>query len=183
MGALLRLSGWIDALNERVGKAVTVLVLAAVLIAAGNAAARKTLGIGSNAFLEIQWYLFSAVFLLGAGYTLLHNGHVRIDVIAGRLAPRTQALIDLLGLLLVLLPLCVLMIDLGGPLFARAWASGERSQNAGGLIRWPVLLLPPAGFALLLLQGLSEAVKRIAFLTGRRPQPFSGPAEPGATPR
>lgn len=176
MRGLLRLSSWIDALNERVGRAVMWLVLAAVLISAGNAILRKALNIGSNAFLEIQWYLFAAVFMLGAGYTLLRNAHVRIDVLSGRLSKRANAWIDLAGLLLVLLPLCAILIELSWPLFQRAWVSGEMSQNAGGLIRWPVLLLMPAGFALLALQGLSEVVKRVAFLRGLRDEPFS--AEP-----
>lgn len=178
MRALLTLSGWIDALNERVGRLTMWLVLAAVLISAGNAIVRKAFNLGSNAFLEIQWYLFAAVFMLGAGYTLLHNAHVRIDVLSSRLSRRTNAIVDLLGLVLVLLPLCAILVELSWPLFLRAYQSGEMSQNAGGLIRWPVLLLMPAGFALLALQGLSEVVKRVAFLRGLRDEPFSD--EPGA---
>lgn len=173
MNALLRLAGWIDAVNERIGRLVGWLVLAAVLISAGNAVMRKAFSIGSNAYLEVQWYLFAAVFMLGAGYVMLRNGHVRIDFVASRLSARTNAAIDLAGLLVVVLPLALLMIDLSWPLFMRAWTSGEMSQNAGGLIRWPVLLLIPLGFAVLLAQVLSELVKRIAFLTGHRSEPFS----------
>lgn len=176
MRGLLKLSGGIDALNERIGRLVMWLVLAAVLISAGNAVVRKALNLGSNALLEIQWYLFAAVFMLGAGYTLLHNAHVRIDVLSSRLSRRANAVVDLLGLLLVLLPLCAILVELSWPLFERAWVSGEMSQNAGGLVRWPVLLLMPAGFALLALQGLSEVIKRVAFLRGLRDEPFS--AEP-----
>lgn len=173
MQALLCLSRLIDTLNELVGKLVLWLVLAAVLISAGNAVIRKALNISSNAFLEIQWYLFAGVFMLGAGYTLLRNAHVRIDFVSSRLSRRSNAVIDSLGLVLVLMPLAVLMIDLSWPLFMRAWVSGEVSGNAGGLIRWPVLLLIPAGFALLLLQAVSELIKRIAFLRGVLGEPFS----------
>jgi TRAP-type mannitol/chloroaromatic compound transport system permease small subunit len=173
MNALLRLSGWIDAINEHIGRLVGWLVLAAVLISAGNAVMRKAFNIGSNAYLEVQWYLFAAVFMLGAGYVMLRNGHVRIDFLASRLSARTNAAIDIAALLVVVAPLALLMIDLSWPLYARAWASGEMSQNAGGLIRWPVLLLIPLGFAVLLAQALSELVKRIAFLTGHRSEPFS----------
>ncbi|MBA2723375.1 MAG: TRAP transporter small permease subunit [Methylibium sp.] len=177
MQALLHLSRLIDALNERVGKLILWLVLAAVLISAGNAVIRKAFNISSNAFLEIQWYLFAGVFMLGAGYTLLRNAHVRIDFVSSRLSARSNAVIDSLGLVLVLMPLAVLMIDLSWPLFMRAWVSGEVSGNAGGLIRWPVLLLIPAGFALLLLQAVSELIKRIAFLRGALPEPFSTESE------
>lgn len=179
MTALLRLSRLIDALGELIGRLILWLVLASVLISAGNAIVRKAAGISSNAWLEIQWYLFAAVFLLGAGYTLLRNAHVRIDFVAARLSKRANALIDILGLVLVLMPLAVIMIDLSWPLFMRAWISGEVSGNAGGLVRWPVLLLIPAGFALLLLQALSELIKRIAYLRGALAEPFS--AEPGKT--
>jgi TRAP-type mannitol/chloroaromatic compound transport system permease small subunit len=171
--ALLRLSQLIDTLNEWIGKLVMWLVLAAVLISAVNAIVRKAFNIGSNAYLEIKWYLFAAVFMLGVGYVLLKNGHVRIDFISTRLSQRTNAIIDALGFVFIVFPLCVLMIDLSWPLFHNAWVSGERSQNAGGLIRWPVLLLIPAGFAILLVQSVSELIKRLAFLTGHRSDPFS----------
>jgi len=171
--ALLAVSRGIDRCNELLGRALGWLVLAAVLVSAGNAVLRKAFDIGSNAFLEVQWYLFAAVFMLGAGYVMRHNAHVRIDVLANRLQPRTNAWIDLLGILLFTVPLCGVLIALGWPVFERAWVSGELSENAGGLVRWPVLLLIPLGFALLLLQCLSEAVKRAAFLAGLLPQPFT----------
>ncbi len=162
----LALARTIDAVNERVGRAVTWLVLAATLISAANALARYGLNLSSNAWLEIQWYLFGAIILLTAGYTLKHNGHVRIDVIYGRFSTRAQAWIDLLGALLFLLPLCGLMTWLSWPGFVESLQSGETSPDAGGLLRWPVRLLIPLGFALLGLQGISEAIKRIAFLRG-----------------
>jgi len=178
MAALLRLSRLIDALSERLGRLVMWLVLAAVLISAGNALVRKLFNVSSNAYLEIQWYLFAAVFMLGVGHVMLRNGHVRIDVVSTRLSARANAVIDMLGIVLFIVPLAVIMIDLSWPLFMRAWVSGETSQNAGGLIRWPVLLLIPAGFGVLLLQSLSELIKRAAFLSGHRDEPFS--SEPGA---
>jgi TRAP-type mannitol/chloroaromatic compound transport system permease small subunit len=154
----------IDTANETVGRGVLWLVGAATLISALNALARYGLGRSSNAWLEIQWYLFGGIILLAAGYTLKHNGHVRIDVIYGRFSARTQAWIDLLGSLLFLLPLCGLMVWLSWPGFVDSFVSGETSPDAGGLIRWPVRLLIPLGFALLALQGVAEIVKRIAFL-------------------
>jgi TRAP-type mannitol/chloroaromatic compound transport system permease small subunit len=171
--ALLKLSRLIDTLNEWIGKAVMWLVLAAVLISAGNAILRKAFNIGSNAWLEIQWYLFAAVFMLGVGYVLLKNGHVRIDFISSRLSKRTNAIIDILGIVIFTIPLSIILIDLSWPLFQRALTSGEMSQNAGGLIRWPVLLLMPVGFAILLVQSVSELIKRIAFLTGHLDEPFT----------
>lgn len=173
MAALLKISHWIDAMNELIGKLVMWLVLAAVVISASNAVMRKAFDIGSNAFLEIQWYLFAAVFMLGSGYVFLRNGHVRIDFIANKLSRRTNALIDLLGIVVFTIPLCIILIDLSWPVFQRAWDSGEMSQNAGGLIRWPVILLMPLGFTILMLQCVSELIKRAAFLTGARSEPFS----------
>lgn len=172
MKALLQASRIIDRVNEVVGKAIMWLVLAAVLVSAINAVVRKSLNISSNAWLELQWYLFSAVFLLGAGYTFLRNAHVRIDFISSRLTARARSIIDVVGIVVFLIPLCVLMIDMSWPLLARAWASGEMSQNAGGLIRWPVYLLVPVGMGLLLAQALSELIKRIAFLRGLIPDPI-----------
>ncbi|MEW5893683.1 MAG: TRAP transporter small permease subunit [Pseudomonadota bacterium] len=169
MQALLTLSRAIDALNEWVGRAVYWLVLIVALVSAGNAVSRYGFGASSNAWLEAQWYLFSAIFLLAAGYTLKHNGHVRIDVIYGRLAPRSRALIDLVGTLLFLLPMTLLIMWLSWAGFAESYAIGEVSPDAGGLLRWPVKLLIPLGFALLALQGLSEIIKRIAFLAGVGP--------------
>lgn len=176
MTALLKISGGIDRLNEWIGRLTMWLVLAAVLISAGNAIVRKTFNVGSNAFLEIQWYLFAAVFMLGVGYVMLKNAHVRIDFISSRLSKRTNALIDAVGIVVFTIPLSIIMIDLGWPLFARAWTSGEVSHNAGGLIRWPVLMLVPLGFAILLLQAVSELIKRVAYLRGRLSEPFSAEA-------
>ena len=167
----------IDATNERIGRAVLWLVLAVTLISAANALMRYGFGMSSNAWLEIQWYLFGAIFLLAAGYTLKHNGHVRIDVIYGRLSERTQAWIDLLGALLFLLPLCGLMVWLALPGFIDSLVRGEMSPDAGGLIRWPVRLLIPLGFALLTLQGVAEIIKRIAFLRGQGKLPHETPRE------
>jgi TRAP-type mannitol/chloroaromatic compound transport system permease small subunit len=166
MQALLRLSRGIDWLNERVGRVLIWLVLVAVLISAGNAIIRKTFDISSNAWLEVQWYLFSAIFLLASGYTLLRNEHVRIDVLLHRLSKRTQIKVDIFGFICFLLPAALLMVWLSWPLFTKALFSGEMSENAGGLIRWPVYLLVPIGFSLLTLQGVSELIKRLAFLQG-----------------
>ena len=173
MAALLKLSRMIDALNEGLGKFIMWLILAAVLISAGNAIVRKAFNIGSNAFLEIQWYLFAGVFMLGVGYVMLKNAHVRIDFISSRLSKRSNAIIDAIGIVVFTIPLSLIMINLGWPLFERAYTSGEMSQNAGGLIRWPVLGLVPLGFVILLAQSASELIKRIAFLTGHRSEPFS----------
>ena len=178
MKALLRLSKLIDLLNEGIGKLVMWLILAAVVISAGNAIMRKAFDIGSNAYLEIQWYLFAAVFMLGSGYVYLRNAHVRIDFISGKLSKRTNAIIDAAGMVVFVIPLCLILISLSWPVFERAWVSGEMSQNAGGLIRWPVQLLIPLGFSVLLLQSLSELIKRIAFVRGDIPEPFS--EDPGA---
>jgi len=163
---LLSLARLIDALNERVGRAAMWLVLAATLISSGNAIMRYGFDRSSNAWLEIQWYLFALIFLLGAGYTLKHNGHVRIDILYGRFSPRLQAWVDLVGGLLFLLPLCGLMIWMGWDGFAASWAVNETSPDAGGLSRWPIKLAIPLGFALLWLQGVAEVIKRAAFLSG-----------------
>ena len=178
MNALLKTSRLIDAFSERVGRTVIWLVLAAVLISAGNAIVRKAFNTSSNALLEIQWYLFSAVFLLGAGYAFLKNAHVRIDFISNHLSPRVRNIIDIVGIIVFLGPLCILLIKLSWPLFVNAWTSGEMSQNAGGLIRWPVMLMIPAGMALLLLQAASELIKRFAFLRGALPDPLGHGDEP-----
>jgi TRAP-type mannitol/chloroaromatic compound transport system permease small subunit len=173
MTPLLKLSGAIDRINEVIGKLIMWLVLAAVLISSGNAIIRKAFNVGSNAFLEIQWYLFSAVFMMGVGYVMLKNAHVRIDFISARLSKRTNAIIDAVGIVVFTIPLSVIMIDLGWPLFVRALQSGEMSQNAGGLIRWPAMMLVPLGFAILMTQAISELIKRLAFLQGLRDEPFS----------
>jgi TRAP-type mannitol/chloroaromatic compound transport system permease small subunit len=168
---LLRLSGLIDALNERVGRLSYWLILVMVLISAGNAAVRYAFNRSSNAWLEIQWYLFSAVFLFCAGYTLLHNQHVRIDVISGLLSKRGRAWIDVLGTLFFLLPMAIAIMWMSWPVFVDAYQHDEVSTNAGGLIVWPGRLMLPVGFFLLILQGFSELIKRIAFLFGLIPDP------------
>jgi len=168
---LLRLSGLIDALNERVGRLTYWLILVMVLVSAGNASVRYAFDRSSNAWLEIQWYLFSAVFLLGAGYTLLHNQHVRIDVISGRLSKRARAWIDVLGTLFFLLPMAIAIMWMSWPVFVQSYQLHEESSNAGGLIVWPARLMVPVGFVLLVLQGISELIKRVAFLRGLIPDP------------
>lgn len=173
MHALLRFSALIDALSERVGKAATWLVLVVVLISAGNALSRYALSLSSNAWLEIQWYLFSGIFLLCAAYVLKKNEHIRIDVIAGRLSDRAQNWIDVFGILVFLLPMALIIGYLSWPVFMNAWNSGEGSPSPGGLIRWPVRMLVPIGFALLILQAVSELIKRVAFLTGAGPNPLA----------
>ncbi len=171
MRHLIRLAALIDALNERVGRTVYWLVLVAVLISAGNAIVRKVFNYSSNSLLEMQWYLFSAVFLLCAGYTLQRNEHVRIDVLTSRLSPRAQAWIDIFGTVFFLLPMAAAFAWLSWPVFVRTFTHHEISGSAGGLIIWPARLLVPVGFALLILQGLSELIKRAAFVTGNGPDP------------
>jgi TRAP-type mannitol/chloroaromatic compound transport system permease small subunit len=166
VSALLQLSRLIDRLNEQVGRWVSWLVLAAVVISAANAAVRKAFNIGSNAFLEIQWYLFAAVFLLAAGYTMLRQEHVKIDVILHRFSKRTQIKVEIFGIVAFLWPFVISVIVQVWPLVVKAYLTGEMSSNAGGLIRWPVFALVPVGFSLLGLQGLSELIKRVAFLKG-----------------
>ncbi len=171
MNGLLKLSQLIDGLTERVGKALIWIVLVVTLISAGNAIMRYIWNYSSNAFLEIQWYLFSAIFLFGAGYTLMKNEHVRIDLIAGRFSKRGQAMIDIFGILFFLLPVSIAVMYMSWPIFLLALATDEQSSNAGGLALWPVRLLVPIGFFLLVIQGFSELIKRIGFLLGRCPDP------------
>jgi len=171
MNFLLKTSRRIDALSERLGNLLIWLVLAAAAISAINATVRKVFDTSSNAFLEIQWYLFAAVFLLGAGYTLLRQGHVKIDVILGRFSKRTQILVECFGIVFFLMPFVYAVNMEVWPLVANAYVSKEMSENAGGLMRWPVYALVPAGFTLLGLQGLSELIKRIGFLKGLCPDP------------
>lgn len=166
MKPLLSLSRAIDALNEVVGRGAWWLILLCIFISAGNAVARYGFSLSSNGFLEIQWYLYSLVFLGAAGYTLKHNAHVRIDLVAGRLSPRAQAWIDLFGHVFMLLPVCAIMLWFGWTAFAESYRINEISTDAGGLLRWPIKLLVPATFALLILQGISETIKKIAFLRG-----------------
>lgn len=175
MNFLLAFSRRIDWITEKIGKSIGWLLLAAVLISAGNALIRKTFDVSSNAFLEAQWYLFGAVFMLGAGYAFLHDQHVRIDVLSSRLARRTQIWVDVVGIAVFLLPLCAFVVWTSLPSLQLAVMTKEVSANPGGLLRWPVYALVPIGFALLALQSLSELVKRVAFLTGQAPDPHAKP--------
>ena len=172
MQALLKLSRAIDWLNAQVGKYAIWLIFAATIISAGNAVVRKVFNYSSNAWLEVQWYLFAWSFLVAAGYTLLHREHVRIDVLNSRLSKKTQVWIDIVGFALFLTPLCIVALYLTVPMVAEKYASGELSGNPGGLVRWPVWVALPVGFVLLLLQGWSELIKRIAFLRGQGPDPM-----------
>lgn len=166
MQALLKFSRAVDWLNTQVGKYVIWLILGSTVISAVNAIVRKAFSVSSNAYLEVQWYLFAAAFLLAAGYTLLNGEHVKIDVISSRLSKRAQIGIDIFGFVFFLTPVCLAVLWYGVPFFLKGFHSGEMSSNAGGLIRWPVFLMMPLGFFLLLLQGWSELIKRIAFLQG-----------------
>ncbi|MBI3284201.1 MAG: TRAP transporter small permease subunit [Burkholderiales bacterium] len=166
MTFFISLSKLIDALNEKIGQLVSWALLAAVLICTGNALMRYTVNISSNGWLEIQWYLFSAIFLLGASATLRRNEHVRIDVVAGRFSKRTQVMIDIFGFLFFLLPMAGLILYFAVPYALESIRNQEMSSNAGGLIVWPAKLLIPLGFFLLTLQGVSELIKRIGFLLG-----------------
>jgi len=172
VNAMLALSRAIDAITERVGRVVYWLVLIVVLISAANAIVRKLFNYSSNAYLEIQWYLFSVIFLFGAGYTLLRNEHVRIDIIAGRLSARAQNWIDVIGIVLFLWPMSFVIMWMSWPLFVDSLTRHEVSSNAGGLLIWPARLMMPIGFALLIMQSVSELIKRIAFLRGRIPDPL-----------
>ena len=171
MSFLLSLSRLIDRVTDRVGHALYWLVLAAVLISAANAAIRKIFNYSSNAYLEIQWYLFSLLFLFLAGYTLLNNEHVRIDIVTGRMSARVRAWIDIVGTLFFLLPMAIIIMWLSWPVFVDAYVRNEVSTNAGGLIIWPARLMVPIGFALLIAQAISELIKRVAFLRGMIPDP------------
>lgn len=171
MRGLLKLSSAIDSLNAFVGRWVIWLILGSTVISAINAAVRKAFNTSSNAYLEVQWYLFAASFLLASGYTLLNGEHVKIDVVASRLSKRKQIWIDIIGFAFFLTPMCLAVLYFGIPFFLQGFRSGEMSSNAGGLVRWPVYLMMPVGFTLLFIQGLSELIKRIAFLRGLIPDP------------
>src|SRR5262245_4011793 len=171
MKLLLALSRAIDALNEKLGRLVLWLILAMTLVSTINALVRYGFSVSSNAWLELQWYMFAAIFLLCAGYTLLHDEHIRIDVVSSHLSRRAQIWIDIFGTVFFLLPMSAFILWLSWPMFANAWVSQEMSSNAGGLIRWPARLMIPAGFFLLTLQGISELIKRIAVLRGVIPDP------------
>lgn len=164
MKVLLRLSKLIDALNDKFAEIAKWAVLASCFISATNAVVRYLANYSSNAWLEIQWYMFAACVMLGAAQVLRLNEHVRVDVLYGQYSGKVQALVDLAGLLLFLMPVMVLMVYFSWPLFVKMYMSGEMSSNSGGLIRWPAMLMLPVGFALLLLQGISEAIKRVAWL-------------------
>ncbi len=169
MGLLLKLSNGIDRVNALIGRHVIWLVFLAILVSAINAFTRKVLGISSNAYLELQWYLYAGSFLLAAGLTLLENEHVKIDIVYSHFSRRMQLWIEIFGYALFLLPTCLIVLYFGVPFFIRAYVSGEVSSSAGGLVRWPVYLLLPLGFGLLMLQGCSELIKRAALLKNRIP--------------
>ncbi|MEO5661111.1 MAG: TRAP transporter small permease subunit [Polaromonas sp.] len=166
MHALLKFSKAVDWLNTQVGRYAIWLILASTVISGVNAIVRKLFNMSSNAYLEVQWYLFAASFLLVAGFTLLNNEHVRIDVLSSRLSKRGQMWMDIIGFSFFLTPICLVVLWYGIPFFLQGYASGEMSYNAGGLIRWPVYAMIPLGFTLLMLQGWSELIKRFAFLQG-----------------
>lgn len=166
MQALLKFSKAVDWLSGQIGKYVIWLILASTAISGLNAIVRKVFNTSSNAYLEVQWYLFAASFLLAAGYTLLNQEHVKIDVVSSHLSKRGQIWVDVVGFSLFLIPMCSTILWFSIPFFLNGYRSGEVSSNAGGLIRWPVYAMMPLGFSLLLLQGISELIKRIAFLMG-----------------
>lgn len=174
MGGLLALSGLIDWINEKIGKAVSWLILVAVLVSATNAVVRKVFNMSSNAWLELQWYLYGAAFLLAAAYTLKQNEHIRIDILYGALSRRTQHWIDLIGHLLFLMPFVILMLYYLIPYVQLSVRLGEVSTNAGGLVIWPAKALLLVGFTLLFFQGISEIIKKIAVMRGiiEDPTPF-----------
>jgi len=167
MNTLLKFSRLIDTLNEKFGLVANWLVLIACVISAGNALMRYSFNLSSNAWLEIQWYLFGGMVLLGASYTLKMNEHVRVDVFYSRYSERTRLWLDLVGGILFLLPMSIIIGWLSWPLFINSYQIGEVSGNSGGLLRWPVKILIPLGFLLLTLQGVSEIIKRAAALAGR----------------
>jgi len=177
---LLKLSQLIDLISERVGKGAFWLVLIMTIISSANAVVRFIFNYSSNGLLEIQWYLFAAIFLLCSPYTLQKNEHVRIDVLSGKLSPRGLAVIDIIGTLFFMLPMVVLVLYLSVPLVVDSYHINEMSANAGGLIRWPVKILLPIGFTLLALQGISELIKRVAFLMGLIGDPNSKEKGPSA---
>ena len=166
MRALLNISGLIDSLNERVGYLANWAVLLACLISAGNAMMRYAFDISSNAWLEVQWYLFASVVMLGAAYALKKNAHVRVDILYTMLSLRGKLWLDLVGTVVFLIPVCVVIAYMSWPIFTDSWFGNEVSTNAGGLIRWPFKILLPVGFTLVTLQGLSEIIKRAAALQG-----------------
>ena len=177
MDALLKFCLLVDRVNERIGRTAAWLTLLAVVVCTVNALVRYTVNMSSNAWLEMQWYLNSAMFLLLAAYALKINAHVRIDVIAGKLSPRVQAWIDIFGGLFFLLPVSLIIAWYSWPALVSSYSIGEMSSDHGGLIRWPMRLLIPVAFLLLALQGVSEIIKRFAFLSGRGPNPAEAQRE------
>jgi TRAP-type mannitol/chloroaromatic compound transport system permease small subunit len=175
MNALLKLSQLIDSITEFVGRSIIWVVLVVTLISCGNAVMRYTINYSSNAFLEIQWYLFAVIFLFGAGYTLKKNEHVRIDLIAGKFSKRGQAMIDIFGIIFFLMPMAIAIMWMSWPIFLLALKTNEMSSNAGGLILWPARLMVPVGFFLLVMQGISELIKKVGFLQGLCPDPTDKP--------
>lgn len=171
MDTLLKLSRLIDATTERIGRSAVWIVLVVVLFSTANAIMRYAFNYSSNAFLEAQWYLFGIIFLACSGYTLMRNEHVRIDLLSSKLSKRGQAWIDILGIIFFLIPMAVTIMVLSWPVFVNAMATNEMSNSPGGLIVWPARLMIPVGFALLILQALSELIKRVGFLQGRCPDP------------
>ncbi len=166
MRLLLSLSTLIDAINEKIGNVCNWLVLLACVVSAGNAMFRYAYDLSSNAWLEVQWYMFAVIVMFGASYTLKRNEHVRVDLFYMTLGRRGQLWIDILGTLIFLLPTCAILAWLSWPFFMQSYAVNEHSSNAGGLLRWPIKLVLPVGFALVALQGVSELIKRVAFLNG-----------------
>ena len=166
MRMLLAVSRFIDAANERLSVIANWLVLLSCLVSAGNAFSRYAFSISSNAWLEIQWYMFGALVMLGASYTLKRNEHVRVDIVYSNLSTRGQIWVDIVGAILFLLPATIILCYLSWPIFHNSWNENEVSMNAGGLVRWPIKIFLPLGFGLLSLQGISELIKRIAMLTG-----------------
>ena len=166
MRPLLGLSNAIDLLNQKLGDVCNFLILAACVVSAANAMIRYAFGYSSNAWLELQWYMFAIVIMFGAAYTFKRNEHVRVEILYLMLSERGQLWLDLIGTVVFLIPSCLLLAYLSWPFFQQAYAVGEISSNAGGLIRWPIKFVIPAGFVMLALQGVSEAIKRIAALKG-----------------
>jgi TRAP-type mannitol/chloroaromatic compound transport system permease small subunit len=178
MQGLLGLSRAIDGFNEKIGRWLAWLILVAVIISTVNAVIRKAFNTSSNAWLEAQWYLFGAVFLGCAAYTFLKNEHIRIDIVSSKMSQRYRNIVEIIGHVFFLTPLCIMMIYYGFPFFYKSFAIGEMSTNAGGLIQWPAKLMIPLGFCMLLAQAASELIKRLAFMQGLIPDPHGAKAGP-----
>ena len=186
MGPLLAISRWIDAGTRLIGQSVSWLIVAAALISAGNAVIRKLFDLSSNAWLELQWWLFAAAFLLAAPWTLALNEHIRIDILNQRFSPRLRNIIEIVGITLFLMPMAAIVVWTSWPFFVVSYEQNEQSSNFGGLVQWPAKLLIPVAFAILFVQGVSELIKRIAIMRGELaetepagPHPASQPARSG----